>query len=688
MTRFVTLFSGLLVATCLLLALVSGLNAGAMLDHASATIRYVAPGGACGSGTPCYAQVQAAVDASAPGDEIRVAAGHYTGVTSRNGSAQHVYLDKSLSIRGGYDPVTWAQDFDASHSVLDAGGKGRVLFIAGAGSPIIEGLHLVNGSAGNGGGVYVEGAAVQLLKNVLHDNKSVGSGGAVYLKASTATLWENAIYSNTAGASGHGGGVALVDSPALLENNRIEGNRAHVGGGLALDNNQGSTGAVVTGNTIRNNVAFDYEENGTTFAGAGGGIDVGSALTDTVRANLICDNVAKWGGGVHAYDARVLLVDNTIQENAAALHGGGLYAQGNQIAIEGNRVLTNTTENLGGGLSLWGVGQVRGNRFQGNRARLGGGMYASASGAYEANLFLGNTATEMGGGVLHNGGSGSVYRNNVVVGNQAGEGGAFSIWTADAAFYHTTIADNTSGDGRAVVVDRWPGATDAKATAIFSNTIVSGQLTGFYVTAGNALTVNGVLWHATATHVEATGATLAVAHEFTGDPVFQPDGYHLRAASAARDRVDSGLEVDVDGHLCDGGLLNDLGADEYVPTALIDPAEGGSLTYIDPKGEITITVTVPPNSIDEAMAIVMAPVPFPPIPHDPFADTLIGVGPAFGLVPHEVDTSDPAPPDPNDPPLGDPTDEPLVFGRWPAHVVAHLSQRHWQSLWRRWIGLN
>ena len=33
----------------------------------TATVRYVAPGGACGGATPCYATIQAAFDAAAPG---------------------------------------------------------------------------------------------------------------------------------------------------------------------------------------------------------------------------------------------------------------------------------------------------------------------------------------------------------------------------------------------------------------------------------------------------------------------------------------------------------------------------------------------------------------------------------------------------------------------------------------------
>ncbi|MCX7707998.1 MAG: hypothetical protein N2204_08335, partial [Anaerolineae bacterium] len=92
-----------LVSLFALLAL--GLITAAALP--SATVRYVAPGGACGGVTPCYATIQAAVDAAAAGDEIRVAAGTYSGVTARGGSTQVVYLDKALTLRGGFTTANW-----------------------------------------------------------------------------------------------------------------------------------------------------------------------------------------------------------------------------------------------------------------------------------------------------------------------------------------------------------------------------------------------------------------------------------------------------------------------------------------------------------------------------------------------------------------------------------------------------
>jgi hypothetical protein len=195
-------------------------------------IRYVAADGDCGINTPCYSTLQAAVDAAAEGDELRVAAGLYTGIGIRNGTSQLVYLDKSITIRGGYHPQTWTPDPTLNPTILDAQGLGRVLFITGTISPVVDGFHLVNGSGGNGGGVYVEMAAASLSHNEIYGNWAEGRGGGVYLEDSAAAILSNHIYTNTTGANGRGGGLALIDSPATLDGNIIEDNRAHVGGGV------------------------------------------------------------------------------------------------------------------------------------------------------------------------------------------------------------------------------------------------------------------------------------------------------------------------------------------------------------------------------------------------------------------------------------------------------------------------
>ena len=102
------LMGGILALTCFLL------NSRIPVE-ASPGVRYVAPGGDCGGATPCYSSVQAAVDAAAPGDEILVAAGVYTGVQNRPTlnipdyftATQVVAITKPVTIRGGYTTTNW-----------------------------------------------------------------------------------------------------------------------------------------------------------------------------------------------------------------------------------------------------------------------------------------------------------------------------------------------------------------------------------------------------------------------------------------------------------------------------------------------------------------------------------------------------------------------------------------------------
>ena len=142
-----------------------------------------------------------------------MAAGVYAGVSSRGGTMQAAYVDKSITLRGGYRLADWMLDPANNPTTLDAQSQGRVLTISGDIAPVIEGLRLTRGAAANGGGVYIQTAAATLrdnevYNNTVSNNEASSRGAGLYLENSRATLTGNRIHSNTTDDNGRGGGVA------------------------------------------------------------------------------------------------------------------------------------------------------------------------------------------------------------------------------------------------------------------------------------------------------------------------------------------------------------------------------------------------------------------------------------------------------------------------------------------------
>jgi fibronectin-binding autotransporter adhesin len=582
-------------------------------DHAPAswltTTRYVATSGVdeadCSDPFPPCRTVQYAVDVARPGDAVLIAAGIYTGVQPRPAPAgypgpaiisQLLYLSRTLTVRGGYttsNSYAGPPDPVVNPTILDAAGRGRVIFVTGEVSSTLEKVELTGGDATGlggdflgrdaGGGVYL--AAGGVLRDVrIHGNTAgtAGSGGGLYLAKSDARLAGNVIHDNSAGL--HGGGGYLWLSPADLADNEIRGNSVITfGGGLSL---------VASPATLEHNRFF------TNTARYGGALYLDSSDA-TFTENLVLDNEAWVGGGLYLSYAGWLspssLVSNTFGSNQALL-GGGIWMIYAPSTLAGNAIISNTAVN-GGGLAMFSSEtHLARNRFEGNSAADDGGAVRAdySLARFEGNQIVRNTAGSGGG--LWLGGSPAVLTANLVISNSANLGGGFYLLDSDAllsndviadnrahalgagllitdsspVLRHATIAGNSGGDGSGIHVT---GRDGASSQVVLTNTILVGHQIGISVAAGCTATLEATLWGSGswANGIDWTGPGRIVTGTINlwADPAFVDPSrgdLHLTDASAAIDAgIDAGLHSDLDGEVRPAGAGFDIGADEFAP---------------------------------------------------------------------------------------------------------------------------
>lgn len=303
-------------------------------------VLYVAPSGTDSSNdcrtiaNPCGTLQHAVDQADGPVDEIRVAQGTYTGVSSRtvpsgyynpNASGmvtQTIYISQTLLLRGGYSSDFSEWNPETFITIIDAQSQGRGVFI-GSGSvsisPTLEGFQITNGNASGLGGGFEDG------------------GGGFYLFQSSATISNCQIISNTAP---QGGGGYLYGSSATIASSVISTNTAtHPifgdGGGIYLRISNDN----LVGNTIESNTAI--RDGGGLFAREG------EFLTIEFSGNTVVQNsTGNRGGGIGFRTAGTVWMTNTIvANNQAGLHGDGLSAD----SIKSLRMLHTTIANNVGG---------------------------------------------------------------------------------------------------------------------------------------------------------------------------------------------------------------------------------------------------------------------------------------------------------------------------------------------------
>jgi hypothetical protein len=530
------------VPGCTAFLLILSLFVQAAPVSAVATIRYVAPGGVCGGATPCYANVQDAVSAAVAGDEIRVAAGTYTGVNSNGGHAQHLYINKALTIRGGYTTADWTTPDPVTNvTELQAQTLGRVVYVEQAATVTLAGLRLTYGNAtGLGGhttyqGTKDAGSAVYTYKatltlencQVLHSSlPKEGIGGGLYARETVLTIDNTRFEDNT---SGNGGAAYLYKSTSTIQNSQFVNNQMSglQSGDFGVHVEEGAL--TFTGNIVQDNFTTDgagsqfglnkvnpFTVSQNDFIGTSSGSQHQSGVgidysTGTFSENYVANHR---NAGVSVTGGYVNLVDNEIAYNNGwpAAAGGGvvfnpnpLYAS--QFIMTGNRVHHNYDRYLatGGGVylntSADNSAYVSGNIIEDNQSGdgsgaltkdgVGGGVditgnYATLTGNIVrrniANgfLYVGTYKIGgLGGGIYMSGNSTLI--NNIITDNQALFAGSGVYASGSTPYlYHNTIANNIYAGGDGSGVYSTESGSNMPGQPRLYNNIISNQTVGVY----------------------------------------------------------------------------------------------------------------------------------------------------------------------------------------------------------------
>lgn len=214
---------------------------------------------------------------------------------------------------------------------------------------VLDAFTIMYGSAELGGGVsiYKEFADVSTCR--INDN-TAALGGGIYLYRSSAIIGDGitpppatllsgdtTIYSNTATGvasyAGYGGGIYVEQGSPIIFANRIEGNTAFFGGGIASCESAPKIVESLIGCPSLPNIAL----GDGTGNGKGGGIYLDNSSTAAMNKLTIVSNAANGatgqGGGIYAADSNFTLrnsivANNTAGHAVAAQRGGAIFASG------------------------------------------------------------------------------------------------------------------------------------------------------------------------------------------------------------------------------------------------------------------------------------------------------------------------------------------------------------------------
>eukprot|EP00854_Cymbomonas_tetramitiformis_P006590 gene6590-7890_t len=490
-----------------------------------------------------------------------------------------------------------------SYNVAGAG-EGGGMYARDVASIMFSDMQLLgNQAALNGGGLHLSHSMANIMHSEVSWNMAVTGGGIhsatdVQMTINGSRVGGNVaksgggIDSTDSGAElllygsliaaneaqgGNGGGISIA-GPLEAEDSEISGSIAYIdGGGIYAEALVVLRGCHILWNVAHSNGA-GIRSNTDTFLedsrvcenvcwGLGGGVYHRTNKLQVHAASQVCRNTAEYGGGVYAWTAASILLEegSLVEENKAKQTGGGMWlSAGCELEVRSSSgVVNNSAEKEGGGVAMQeGDATMRvtnQSRLEGNRAELysGGGISTALgnrvwlesselsfnfAGTYGGGMLLyqavaeavsmriiGNAATYAGGGMQIMKGSqiwfwGTLMQPVVIANNTAVEqGGGVGVFSVSEAWFGFT--DDTSSGSV------WAPSTNLSACA----GSVLGQLD---LTKDHAVVLS---------HNEAE--TGAVLYGEDSSVITLQDG-HIYGNTAHRDEASDAPDVTV------GGILN------------------------------------------------------------------------------------------------------------------------------------
>ncbi len=486
------------------------------------TIRYVKVGGTGdgnGSWANATANLQGAIDDSAAGDQVWVAAGTYyptKKLTPDGGPRDRTFiLKEGVKVYGGFlgdesllsqrvknaqgeltNETILSGDFPTGEPEEDPGNLHTVDVVVLDPEGIITGItgnstnaHHVVVSYNNTAetvldGFTISGGNADLATSVVVDGETINAnaGAGIFLRKSSPILSNLVISANHAVGSGAGvriiggkqNGIGQPVDKLTFSNSVIEYNYGSDAGASIY---AGSSGVGVYISSLTG-YSYDADFNGLIFRynynlGFGGGLRVHGEVNLTLEDAEFEKNKANLGGGIYVQSNNSLnIINTTFKDNIAMARGGAIEGNSSaNVVIKGTSFTGNTAATGGAIAVLPGSASpakfiIENCTFQENTstsgATGGGAIYGSTASAFEIksdSKFIANTAVFYGGAIYVTSSASYLKVNGAsFLNNEALAGGAVFLAAnnVENSIVNAVLYGNKAGNGGAFTLQAAP----------------------------------------------------------------------------------------------------------------------------------------------------------------------------------------------------------------------------------------